>query len=260
MECISSSISIVIGFVDEDQELFKSLESIHNQSSEFHKNIQVIIMSKGVCSVPLRNYKPQYSIIEIVPPQKGIYNGLNYISSLLSENSLIWFLGAGDCILEGGKVITAVISDKEFSMHAFTILLLDQNYSKIKYVKPQYSPLYGKICNTLPHQGLIIRNKLLKQYPYMAKCNVYADFQFSLFLSIDKNICALHHEIVSSSFRMGGISTKASFACRLSESTLIRRKLLRKRSYIVFTFLHAILLLSLFIYNTIKYIIKKLAL
>ena len=242
---INKHISIIIGFVDEKQELLDSLKSIQNQSKLFLEKVEVIIMSKHSISFSFIGNKYTFNIKIITPPLNGLYVGLNYVSSLLSETSLLWFFGAGDCVVEGDKVLNSIFHNRNYLIYAFSVQLKNQDGVNLKLFKPTFSPFYGKINSTLHHQGLLISNKLLRKYPYSKKCKVYADFQFSLLCSLDQSICSYNPQIISSSFWLGGISTQASLSLRVKEYAAIRHNILTPTSCIIFTSMHIILLLML---------------
>jgi len=163
-------ISIITVVYNGEKYLEETIQSVINQT---YPNVEYIIVDGGSTDGTLDIIKKYEDRIDywLSERDKGIYDAMNKGWSLISANSNILFLGAGD------KIIS--LPSQELLSNYFDFII----YGKVKLENSTFNSLHGwrlNLGNTLHHQALLVPKILHLSPPFNIRYPTYADYDFNL--------------------------------------------------------------------------------
>jgi putative colanic acid biosynthesis glycosyltransferase len=214
-------LSIVTISKNNRQELYQTLESVHQQD---YQNIEHIIVdgdsgdgTKELLSTYIHSKTYTYSS----EPDSSISSAFNK-GLERSQGHLICFLNSGD-VFASDTVVSEVIKsylENKWKCAIGVIIATSFAGETILYRPPQLSSKFLKYFMFLPHQGFFCETSLHKDYRYDESIKTSMDYE--LFLRMLKDIEIFYLPFVISKCQPGGISSQSRK--RVLEQSAIRLK------------------------------------
>lgn len=200
-------ISIVIATFNSGKTLKQTLDSIRYQT---YKNIELIIIDGLSSDNTLAIIKEYNDIVTkyISEKDNGIYEAFNK-GIKMATGDYICFIGSDDCYYNYYSLekIIEELSDDVDVLSACVNLVFEENNTEmlIKSKRSISDIMNGRM---LPHQGLLVKTKLMKEYMFSEKYKIISDYEFLLRYVIDGGkIKYCNYPVVY--FSNGGISSNS---------------------------------------------------
>lgn len=170
-------VSIITVSYNAAKTIEQTIQSVVNQT---YNNIEYIIIDGGstdgtVDIIEKYEDKIAYWVSE---PDNGIYDAMNK-GIKKAVGKYIQFLGSDDCLIKSdviGQISSIFLENVDIA--SFPVIAVDEDL-KIEHIMSNKidtaSIPYG---NMLPHQGVFVDAKLMKNYLFNTKYSLIADFDF----------------------------------------------------------------------------------
>lgn len=215
--------SIITVVKDDEKNIFRTLNSIKNQS---YKNYEYIIVDGKSTDKTLQILKKN-KIFNILISEKdyGIYEAMNK-GLKISRGQIIVFVNSGDVITKNAlkKVYEIFLKNKNISFLFGTVLRHYKTGSILKYGYDFKRMIYNFDFATSHSTGFFLKKKIYKKIGYYNtkfKCSADYDIYFRLFKMKLKGAYTSKKDLIGM-VAAGGYSSKLSFFDHLIEETKIR--------------------------------------
>lgn len=204
---MSFKISVIIATFNSGRTLRQTLDSIRYQT---YKNVETIIID-GLSSDNTLEIINEYSDVVtkcISEKDSGIYEAFNKGINL-ATGDYIGFIGSDDCYCNYNsleKIIEELSDDVDVLSACVNLVFEENNTEMLIKSKRSISDIMNGIM--LPHQGLLVKTKIMKEYMFNEKHKIISDYEFLLKYVIDGGkIIYCNYPVVY--FSNGGISSNS---------------------------------------------------
>jgi glycosyltransferase involved in cell wall biosynthesis len=215
--------SIITVVKDDEKNIFKTLNSIKNQS---YKNYEYIIVDGKSTDKTLQILKKN-KVFNILVSEKddGIYDAMNKGLNI-SKGQIIVFVNSGDVITKNAlkKVYEIFLKNKNISFLFGTVLRHYKTDSILKYGYDFNRMIYNFDFATAHSTGFFLKKKIYEKIGYYNtkfKCSADYDIYFRLSKMKLQGAYTRKKDLIGR-VAAGGYSSKLSFFDHLIEETKIR--------------------------------------
>ena len=201
-------ISIITVSYNAADTIEQTISSVVNQTYE---NIEYIIIDGGSTDGTvdiIRKYEDRIAYW-VSEPDKGIYDAMNKGIDV-ATGYYIYFLGADDAILNintfSGIADDILSSYADFYSYGIYVV---NNKCRQKYYGNSHARGKKDVVDMVPHQGVIIKTKIMKKYRFDTKYRIAADYKLFLQCYSNKNYTKVYQDKPVAFFAYDGISSNS---------------------------------------------------
>lgn len=201
---MSIKISTIIATYNSGKTLKQTLDSIRYQT---YRNIEVIIID-GLSTDNTIDIIKEYSDIVtkyISERDKGIYNAFNK-GIKMATGDFIHILGSDDCLCDYEVYNEVAIDLKcaDTDVISYPVYCVRNKYEQWVYTNRINEKNIFSGC-MLPHQGLFVKTKVMKQYMFNENNKIISDYEFLVRYFLDGGKVTYYDRFIAF-FSVNGIS------------------------------------------------------
>lgn len=198
-------VTIVIVVLNGVSTIEQAINSIIIQT---YINTELIILDGGSTdgTVELIRKYEQYITYWHSKPDRGIYDAMNNAVEL-SKGEYILFLGADDAMYDIDTIDKVIKFYNGFDLISGGVFIVDERTGYERYISSLNQEELEKYDgHMVPHQGLISKRKILKQFPFDTNYKVVADQKFFLQCFFDTSVKKTYIDFPIAYYSSDGIS------------------------------------------------------
>lgn len=212
-----NTISIICPTYNSAKTLIQLIESVLTQTCDNYELIIVDALSTDGTADILKRYEGRLRYVS--EKDNGIYDAMNKGAGM-AQGEWLYFIGADDTLFSPQVVAQLQpLLDTEAD-----IVMCDIMSPRLGRCKSRYS-WQTFLRNTIHHQGVIYRRKILMSHPYDTRFAIMSDYEMAL--HVWESQCRIHTaDIIMANHSPEGVSGKPNII-NYKEEIAIRNRYLR---------------------------------